>query len=67
LGRKRRNTEVEKSKLVYFIDPTESSGPLYAMIQKGEFVALYGARASGKSTRVDQAKIELESKGYVCI
>ncbi|CAG8719209.1 14047_t:CDS:2, partial [Rhizophagus irregularis] len=57
----------EESKLVYFIDPTESSGPLYAMIQKGEFVALYGARASGKSTRVDQAKIELESKGYVCI
>ncbi|UZO06009.1 uncharacterized protein OCT59_026345 [Rhizophagus irregularis] len=57
----------EESKSVYFIDPTESSGSLYAMIQKGEFLALYGARASGKSTRMDQAVIELESKGYVCI
>ncbi|RGB38482.1 hypothetical protein C1646_665357 [Rhizophagus diaphanus] len=57
----------EESKLIYFIDPTESSGPLYAMIQEGKFVALYGARASGKSTRVEQAVIELESKGYVCI
>ncbi|PKY47408.1 hypothetical protein RhiirA4_543937 [Rhizophagus irregularis] len=52
---------------VYFVGPTEASGPLYNMIQKGEFVALYGARASGKSTRVDQAMIKLESEGYVCI
>ena len=52
---------------VYFVDPTETSGPLFNMIKKGEFVALYGARASGKSTRVDQAVVDLESEGYVCI
>ncbi|CAB4378940.1 unnamed protein product [Rhizophagus irregularis] len=52
---------------VYFVDTTETSGPLRDMIQKGEFVALYGARASGKSTRVDQAIFKLKSKGYVCI
>ncbi|POG82312.1 hypothetical protein GLOIN_2v1497389 [Rhizophagus irregularis DAOM 181602=DAOM 197198] len=59
------NNEVRGS--VYFVDPTEASGPLFNMIKKGVFVALYGARASGKSTRVDQAMIELESEGYVCI
>ncbi|CAB4378615.1 unnamed protein product [Rhizophagus irregularis] len=59
------NNEVRGS--VYFVDPTEASGPLLNMIKKGVFVALYGARASGKSTRVDQAMIELESEGYVCI
>ncbi|PKC14323.1 hypothetical protein RhiirA5_371546 [Rhizophagus irregularis] len=52
---------------VYFVDTTETSGPLRDMIQKGEFVALYGARASGKSTRVDQAIFKLKSEGYVCI
>jgi energy-coupling factor transporter ATP-binding protein EcfA2 len=52
---------------VYFVDPAEASRPLFNMIKKGEFVALYGARASGKSTRVDQVIIELESEGYVCI
>ncbi|PKY60597.1 hypothetical protein RhiirA4_449694, partial [Rhizophagus irregularis] len=59
------NSEVRGS--VYFVDPTEASGPLFNLIKKGEFVALYGARASGKSTRVDQAMIELEKEGYVCI
>ncbi|EXX70530.1 hypothetical protein RirG_086580 [Rhizophagus irregularis DAOM 197198w] len=52
---------------VYFVDTTETSGPLRDMIQKGEFVALYGTRASGKSTRVDQAIFKLKSEGYVCI
>ena len=52
---------------VYFVDPTEMSGPLYDMIQKGNFVALYGARASGKSTRVDQDMVRLKREGYVCI
>src|SRR4051794_29192241 len=72
-SRKRREWAVnstimnEMRNLVYFVDPAESSVPLYNMIQKGEFVALYGARASGKSTRVDQVTFELESEGYVCI
>uniref|UniRef100_U9TXU5 Uncharacterized protein n=2 Tax=Rhizophagus irregularis TaxID=588596 RepID=U9TXU5_RHIID len=48
---------------VYFVDQMEAIGPLYDMIQKGEFVASYGARASGKSTRVDQAMFELERRG----
>ncbi|CAG8570635.1 8935_t:CDS:2 [Rhizophagus irregularis] len=47
---------------VYFVDQMEAIGPLYDMIQKGEFVASYGARASGKSTRVDQAMFELERR-----
>ncbi|PKB99271.1 hypothetical protein RhiirA5_462251 [Rhizophagus irregularis] len=72
-SRKRREWAVnstirnEISGSVYFVDPAETSRPLFNMIKKGEFVALYGARASGKSTRVDQALIELESEGYVCI
>ncbi|CAB4443594.1 unnamed protein product [Rhizophagus irregularis] len=72
-SRKRRSWAVNSTIMnevrdsVYFVGPTEASGPLYNMIQKGEFVALYGARASGKSTRVDQAMIKLESEGYVCI
>ncbi|PKK68708.1 hypothetical protein RhiirC2_781910 [Rhizophagus irregularis] len=48
---------------VYFLDPMETSGSLYDMIQKGEFVALYCARASGKSTRMDQAMFDLERRG----
>jgi energy-coupling factor transporter ATP-binding protein EcfA2 len=55
----------EMRNLVYFVDPAETSRPLYNMIQKGEFVALYGARASGKSTRVDQVIVKLKSEGYV--
>ncbi|PKY50305.1 hypothetical protein RhiirA4_545862 [Rhizophagus irregularis] len=72
-SRKRREWAVnstirnEISGSVYFVDPAETSRPLFDMIKKGEFVALYGARASGKSTRVDQIMIELKSEGYVCI
>jgi hypothetical protein len=52
---------------VYFVDLEETNVPLLDKILSGEFVALYGARASGKSTRVFQAMEKLESQGIVCI
>ncbi|CAB4443514.1 unnamed protein product [Rhizophagus irregularis] len=58
LGRKRTITEITEE---------ETTSRKRRSWAKGEFVALYGARASGKSTRVDQAMIKLESEGYVCI
>jgi len=52
---------------VYFVDLEETNVPLLDMILRGEFVALYGARASGKSTRVFQVMEKLKSQGIVCI
>jgi len=49
---------------VYFV---ETNIPLLDMILRGEFVALYGARASGKSTRVNQVMEKLKNEGIVCI
>jgi hypothetical protein len=52
---------------VYFVDLEETNVPLLDMFLRGEFVALYGARASGKSTRVFQVMEKLESQGIICI
>ena len=52
---------------VYFVNPTEKSRPLLEKIHEGQFVALHGARASGKSTRVHQIQKQLNNEGYVCI
>jgi ABC-type lipoprotein export system ATPase subunit len=52
---------------VYFVDLKETNIPLLDMVLKGEFVALYGASGSGKSTRVVQVMEELESQGLICI
>nr|CAG8434217.1 15002_t:CDS:2 [Entrophospora candida] len=52
---------------VYFVNPTEESRPLLEKIHEGQFVALHGARASGKSTRVHQIQKQLNNEGYVCI
>jgi hypothetical protein len=57
----------EKRDTVYFVDTTETSIPLLDMTQKGEFIALYGAQASGKSLQVDQVVAKLRSEGIVCI
>ncbi|RIA95495.1 hypothetical protein C1645_802961 [Glomus cerebriforme] len=54
-------------KYVYFVDQEKTNIPLLDMILRGEFVALYGARASGKSTRVVQVMEKLKSQGIVCI
>ncbi|PKY53971.1 hypothetical protein RhiirA4_472487 [Rhizophagus irregularis] len=63
------NSIIENSirNYVYFVDLEETNAPLLDMILRGEFVALYGARASGKSTRVFQAMEKLKSQGIVCI
>ena len=45
----------------------KDSVPLLDMIRRGEFVALYGARASGKSTRVIQVMEQLIDEGFICI
>jgi AAA+ ATPase superfamily predicted ATPase len=50
---------------VYFVDLEKTNVPLLDMILRGEFVALYGARASGKSTRVVQVMEKLKSQSIV--
>ncbi|CAG8517732.1 10350_t:CDS:2 [Paraglomus occultum] len=68
LKRKREVTEEHAERdNVYFVDPSGESVPLLDMIRRGEFVALYGARASGKSTRVIQAKEQLIREGFICV
>ncbi|CAJ0847574.1 9525_t:CDS:2, partial [Entrophospora sp. SA101] len=52
---------------VYFVDPMKDSVPFLDMIQRGEFVALYGACTSGKSTCVIQVKEQLIDEGFICI
>ena len=53
--------------IVYFVDPLELSEPLLAKIRNGDFVALHGARATGKSTRVLKVIDRLEEDGFSCI
>ncbi|CAG8466519.1 5498_t:CDS:2 [Ambispora leptoticha] len=43
------------------------SVPLLDKIWRGEFVVLYGARASGKSTRMMQVMAQLTREGFICI
>ncbi|CAG8626895.1 12054_t:CDS:2, partial [Gigaspora margarita] len=38
--------------IVYFVDLTKQNAPLLESINRGEFVALHGSQASGKSTRL---------------
>ena len=57
----------EERPIVYFADITEQSTPLLESVYRGEFVALHGLRASGKSTRVLQLQDQLNSKSFVCI
>ena len=55
---------------IYFIDPivpAEMNHELIDLIRCGEYVLLYGSRASGKSTRSLQAMEQLNSYGYICI
>ncbi|CAG8636563.1 15587_t:CDS:2 [Funneliformis caledonium] len=51
---------------VYFVDPLTLSEPLLDRIREGEFMALYGARATGKTTRVFRVMEQLEEEGYIC-
>ena len=44
----------------YFVDPAEQNAPLIEQIQSGYFIMLYGARASGKSTRVQKVIQQLK-------
>ncbi|RUO95521.1 hypothetical protein BC936DRAFT_143849, partial [Jimgerdemannia flammicorona] len=52
---------------VYYADQRKNNATLINAILKGSFIRMYGPRASGKSSRVIDAMIELESKGYECI
>ncbi|CAG8594597.1 10798_t:CDS:2, partial [Cetraspora pellucida] len=51
---------------IYFVDPIEESRPLLEKIQEGQFVALHGPRASGKSTQVLQLQEQLKND-FICI
>jgi predicted AAA+ superfamily ATPase len=53
--------------LYYFIDHKERNVKLLEMIEKGEFIALHGPRASGKTTRMFQIQEQLQEKGFICI
>ncbi|KAF9097946.1 hypothetical protein BGX27_000884 [Mortierella sp. AM989] len=57
----------EARRYVYYADQTESNKPLIKSIQRGEFVRVYGARASGKSSRIVDAMKTLTAKGFECI
>jgi hypothetical protein len=52
---------------VYFVDPLPLSDPLLNKIREGDFVAMHGSRASGKSTRVFNVIEQLEKEGYLGI
>lgn len=52
---------------VYYADQTKNNATLIDAIIKGNFIRMYGPRASGKSSRVIDAMTELKSKGYECI
>ncbi|PKC67992.1 hypothetical protein RhiirA1_457766 [Rhizophagus irregularis] len=64
--RKEANRIVQRAG-VYFVDPLELSEPLLNNIRKGEFMALHGARATGKTTRVFRVMEQLEEEGYLCL
>ncbi|CAG8624979.1 5094_t:CDS:2, partial [Paraglomus occultum] len=51
----------------YYADQTERNRSLIEQIAKGQFMRMYGPRASGKSSRVWQAMEQLASLGYECI
>ncbi|KAG0000632.1 hypothetical protein BGZ79_005647 [Entomortierella chlamydospora] len=63
------NSTVHKEvrRLVYYADQTESNKPLIERIRLGEFVRVYGARASGKSSRIVDAMETLTAEGFTCI
>ena len=52
---------------VYFVDPLALSDSLLNNIREGEFMALHGARATGKTTRVFRVMEQLEEEGYLCL
>ncbi|CAB4430246.1 unnamed protein product [Rhizophagus irregularis] len=52
--------------IFYYVEPI-GNDELLKMIQTGEYVALYGARASGKSTRVHRFRKILKDAGYNCL
>ncbi|KAG0165203.1 hypothetical protein DFQ28_001499 [Apophysomyces sp. BC1034] len=54
-------------KYVYYADQTRSNEPLVAAIGRGEYVRVYGARASGKSSRIMDAMDTLNKDGYECV
>ncbi|UZO08238.1 uncharacterized protein OCT59_028496 [Rhizophagus irregularis] len=56
----------EESEWIYYAEP-EGNESLLKMIKLREYVALYGARASGKSTRVQHIRKPLKDNGFVCI
>ena len=57
----------EERSIVYYADPAERNVPLLELIHQGEFVALYGPQASGKSTWVLAVQDQLQNEGFVCI
>ena len=52
---------------VYYADQSENNRSLVEQVVGGEFVQVYGPRASGKSSRIIDAMSELDKRGYQCI
>ncbi|PKK57905.1 hypothetical protein RhiirC2_797199 [Rhizophagus irregularis] len=52
--------------IFYYVDP-EGNDAILESIWRHENIALYGARASGKTTRAQQIRKLLENEGFICI
>ncbi|CAG8619703.1 10732_t:CDS:2, partial [Funneliformis caledonium] len=63
------NDAIQPSQIhdVYFVDPTEESRLLLEKIHRGQFVALHGPKASGKSTRVLHIMNYLHKQNFIRI
>ncbi|CAG8633175.1 2954_t:CDS:2, partial [Paraglomus occultum] len=59
-------TRGERS-ICYFVDLKEQNKLLLKRIQAGEFIALHGPRASGKSTQALMIQEQLQEEGFICI
>ncbi|GJJ73244.1 hypothetical protein EMPS_05602 [Entomortierella parvispora] len=64
IKRFKANSTVYKAirSLVYYADQTDNNQPLVQKILNGDFLQIYGARASGKSSRVIDAMDALSSE-----
>ncbi|CAB4476452.1 unnamed protein product [Rhizophagus irregularis] len=52
--------------IFYYVEP-EGNDAILESIWRHENIALYGARASGKTTRAQQIRKLLENEGFICI
>ena len=57
----------DQGDIYYYVDQTKPIQVLINHIKNGQYIRMFGPRASGKSSRVMLAKKVLESLGYTCL